>query len=344
MQIIIWSYSLQVKFHKNNPMWKEIMVSMNCIIDYHILQLLQLNGFGSYQALKELDSEDIKFIEEFVRNGTILNYVDDSNLKDFIGPCKEHQKFSFLPGERKLILKIVEYVSKNHTQSDKSIGKKSLLQYSIFNKPKSNGNSLAAKHDGPAAKKTKVDFVNSLDVPQEVVNVRRILVDHCKKNGKKFAYPSLILKTVSSLKIVVETVDTDTKTYLKATIPCAYCKRAQSAQRLRNETWNTSNVYRHWKTHVGKEINSLDSFVMVSENSSCSSTDRDSFDATRDSQEDKSPLDEEISESSLDSTSKKVPQSSSADLTIVQSGDGIFSENDDVLTDASAQVCQKEVF
>ncbi|KAK3928956.1 L-lysine 4-hydroxylase [Frankliniella fusca] len=311
--------SAEVKFHKNNPMWKEIMVSMNCIIDHHILQLLQLNGFGSYQALKEMDSEDIKFIEEFVRNGAILNYVDDSKLNDFIGPCKDPQKFSFLPGERKLILKIIEYVSKNHTQSDKSIGKKSLLQYSIFNKHKSNGNSLAAKHDGPAAKKTKVDFVNSLDVPQEVVTVRRILADHCKK------------------KLVKKTVDTDTKTYLKATIPCAYCKRPQSAQRLRNETWNTSNVYRHWKTHVGKETSSLDSFVVVSENSSCSYTDRDSFDHTRDSQEDNSLLDKESNETSLDSTSKKVPQSSSADLTIVESGDVTLRSNEEIIQSLSAR-------
>jgi len=56
------------------------MFAMNCRIDDHIVRLLEVTGFRTYQTLKDLTEEDIKEIEDFVTKGKILNHVKEEEI------------------------------------------------------------------------------------------------------------------------------------------------------------------------------------------------------------------------------------------------------------------------
>lgn len=233
------------------------MKAMNCRIDDHIVRLLQVTGFGTYQTLKEITPEDLKSIVEFVKNGNILDRVNPEDLHLYLGQCKTREKFSFVPGEAKLIKKVSEYVARNHTESDKVLGKMSL--YPLFNNKAIQKESLKSSN---ARKKLKVseDLVLSLDVPKEVIAIKNLLKEYCRKHN----IPDLIAKDVPNLSVTVKAVETDTNAYLSANIICSICKKGQSIQRHRNETWIASNMTRHLKTHVAKgNLNqaNMDSFV-----------------------------------------------------------------------------------
>lgn len=150
------------------------MRSMNCRIDDHLVRLLQVTGYGTYQALKDFNQDDFGFIVDFVRDGSILDRIDLKDLPLYLGSCKSKERFSFMPGEKKLILRIVSYVDKNHAETDKSLGKMSL--YPMFSKTSREASGLLSN----APKKLKAnDLVVSLDIPKEVTALRKLLKEYC---------------------------------------------------------------------------------------------------------------------------------------------------------------------
>lgn len=63
-----------------NPIWKELQLAMRCKIDLHIMLLLEINGFKSYQSLKTLGNDEINEIEEFVKNGSMEDRIDEEDI------------------------------------------------------------------------------------------------------------------------------------------------------------------------------------------------------------------------------------------------------------------------
>ena len=227
---------------------------MNCRIDEHIVRLLQLTGYSTYQALKDLVEEDFNFIATFVKDGSILDHINPEDLHVYLGTCKSREKFSFLPGEKKLILSIASYVKKNHSETDKRLGK--LPLYPMFNKT-----SRKASCDlSNVPKKLKAsDLVVSLDIPKEIACLRKLLKEFCLKKS----FPKVISDAMLSLKIEVKTVETDKEAYLSGFITCPVCKKGRSVQKYQT-AWNTSNMAKHLKSHVANKdynLGSLDSFA-----------------------------------------------------------------------------------
>ncbi|KAK3917721.1 Acyl carrier protein 4, chloroplastic [Frankliniella fusca] len=277
-----------VQFYQKYPMWKELLKAMNCYsVKEHIIRLLELTGFGSYQALKQLDEKDIDFIEKFVRSGDILNRIDQKDISKYLGDCKDKEKFTFLVGS--------------------AVG-------------------------GPKAKRARSEevFVNSLDIAKEVLDIKKILKDHCK--SKKDFYPPAISNTVPTLKIVVKTIDTTNKSYLNAIITCGNCSKGQSVQRLPNETWNVSNMNRHWReSHVKKgnfAPGSLDSFVTVNKSADLNATSSSSnADMNIDLTQENTKSDDEDDPSETRSSSIEKHSGSNDDSSIHPSGN-VGDENE----------------
>ena len=234
------------------------MRAMNCRIEDHLVRLLQITGYSTYQALKEFGLEDFDFIVKFVKGGDILDRVNPEDLHLYLGQCKSREKFSFVPGEKKLLLKVVSYVTKNHTDADKTLGKMSV--YPLFSK--SSRKASGSTTNAPKKLRTDDDFVLSLDIPKEVTTIKHALQEYCRKNS----LPAAISKDIPNLSINIKTVKTDTISYLSGSIICSICKKGQSVQRKQNETWNLSNMTtRHLKNHVSKgDFNQsmLDSYLV----------------------------------------------------------------------------------
>lgn len=74
------SFIFQEQFFLSNPIWTELMKAMKCIIDSHIVFLLDVNGYRTYQALKDFEDSDINDIEVFVRSGDLQERVARTNF------------------------------------------------------------------------------------------------------------------------------------------------------------------------------------------------------------------------------------------------------------------------
>ena len=305
------------------------MKSMNCKIDDHIIRLLQISGFGTYQALKEFTQEDLDFIVAFVKSGDILDRIESSELPLFLGCCKTMEKFSLVPGERKLIFKIVAYVQKNHTESEKSLGKMSL--YPMFKAKPTR--KLSSRATPPSSKKSKTDFVNSCDMPKEILDIKKLLKDRCKKKS----LPRVFLESVPNLNIVIKTVDTNEKSYLSAVITCSICKNPQSVQRNINETWNLSNMNRHWGKHIEREDYksvSIDSFLSGPSKKTVASSTSEFRDQTNSDQED-NPDEIHIDLTGADTSEKVVTEK----VNVSDSDPGVVTNSPDLTSET-----QKKTF
>ncbi|KAK3910815.1 Translation initiation factor IF-1 [Frankliniella fusca] len=194
-----------VEFHNDNPIWKEIMRSMNCMIDTNILRLLKVTGFGSYHALKKFTVKDIEFIEDFVKSGDILDRIEENDIQLYLGFCKNRERFRFMPGEKSLLLEVVEYVKKNHKESEKALGKMTL--FPLFQKATRKSNSdLSCASASKQAKRTDngLETVLCTEIPAEVLKIRKLLKQYCNNKSLHASYS----ESVPSLKIEVQTVET----------------------------------------------------------------------------------------------------------------------------------------
>lgn len=93
-------YKYDIKF------WEELELRLNGTIPAFIKHVLKASGYENFICLRELTKDDLCEIESYVSNNLKLwirklRKVDD----DYVGFKKT---FEFLPGHKKLILKISE--------------------------------------------------------------------------------------------------------------------------------------------------------------------------------------------------------------------------------------------
>ncbi|KAK3918789.1 Structure-specific endonuclease subunit slx4 [Frankliniella fusca] len=240
----------EIKFHEANPLWKELMRSMNCCIDHHLLRIMDITGYKTYQALKEMTMEDIEFMENFVKGSGILSRVDSKDLHMYLGPVKDIEKFCFLRGEIKLLLQIASYVKENHKETKKTLGNVSL--FPIF---KRNRNESRMSEEPSTKKKKSVELVVSSDVSKEIAKIKKLVKDHCVNKD----YPAEIIKAVSHMTVEVKTVELQAdsegqhEATMSAKLLCSFCKKYQSCCYDKKGYWSTSNVNRHIKQHFERE-------------------------------------------------------------------------------------------
>lgn len=241
------------QFHAKNPLWKELMKSMNCLIDHFILRILDVTGYKTYQALKEISSKNIEAMEMFVKGDDILTRVEEADLPMYLGPVKERNKFSFTEGEKTLILHIAGYVKENYVESKKPLGNVSI--FSIFKKRKASGPTVSG--ETPSKKTKTVASVVSYDVPSEVAKIKKIIREHCVKKQ----FPKEIINALPRMTVEIKTVELQKPdnpegqqaATLSGKVLCCFCKKYQSCTYDKKGYWITSNVHRHLNQHVSNK-------------------------------------------------------------------------------------------
>ncbi|KAE8738051.1 hypothetical protein FOCC_FOCC016472 [Frankliniella occidentalis] len=248
------------KFYDDNPMWKELMKCMHCIIDDHLCRLLHANGFRSYQAMKNFEEDDFALIETMVQSGKLKRKVGQENVPLHLGlsdlgklsklgkspdPADGETEdltkdWTFEIGEKKLIRGVVAYIKNNHKEEEKSLGK-SLSMYPLFKKLKT-GRTKSASEDKTSE---ETSTVVTLDVPSEISSIKKLVKDYFAKNN----FPKDYIKTVSNINVNVKTVLKTGDSSLAATITCPICSSNLSAFRARKSTWVLSNFNRHMVKH-----------------------------------------------------------------------------------------------
>lgn len=240
------SFIFQEQFFLSNPIWTELMKAMKCIIDSHIVFLLDVNGYRTYQALKDFEDSDINDIEVFVRSGDLQERVASDKLHLYLGQISDPKKFKFLPGEKKLIKRMIEYIKKNHKEDDKPLGKNMGI-YPLFKKRKPSDNC------DTSAKKQKMDnaTVVTLDLNSELVAIRKLIKEYFAKNN----FPDAYTKLVATLPLYVKTMEKDNDASLTCKFSCPFCpgKEISAGYRERKSTWLLSNLNRHFQSHKTRE-------------------------------------------------------------------------------------------
>lgn len=95
---------------------------MRCKLDPYVCNLLEINCYRTYQSLKDIEDADIVDIEDFVSSGKIMNHLQGRQISHYLGSATDFTKFSFLPGEKKFLKKIILYVQANHSECNKALG------------------------------------------------------------------------------------------------------------------------------------------------------------------------------------------------------------------------------
>ncbi|KAJ1518956.1 hypothetical protein ONE63_011444 [Megalurothrips usitatus] len=183
--------------------WRKLEMSLNSTIDIHIKGLLQINGFGNFTALKELDDTDITSIEEMVRKGRLEEKVEKDLIPMFLGSVRDASKFSFELGEKKQIRAIVNHLKTNHVASKVSLTLSSHKETHIIPdmfRPKS-------KVVKPRREVQFREVVPSGDLHDEKKQIVAQLKEYCKKKGIAKA----IVSSIDLLDISIEVAESQTQ-------------------------------------------------------------------------------------------------------------------------------------
>lgn len=253
-----------------SDIWKIVEEAMCTTIPAYLKRLLQLQGFGNFVSLKELDKSDLEYLETYVTSGKLKCKVGP-NLQYYLPENETASQFALTRGDQKLLLKVVDYVNRNHNIVDKKLATKRIFNLSkgtdsftenasCSKKPKSMGNFSDNTSD--------LSTVPSIDILSEIRTVRSIVLQYCKTKDRM---PSFVDK-VKKMEIRVEVFEGVKGASLKACIMCPICKKKQSAFREPTKCWIVSNFTRHLKSHCNndKSQTNLDGMLITSEEKSSS--------------------------------------------------------------------------
>lgn len=107
-------------------LWKTFETKLKCSIPPYLKNLMELQGFDTVVAIKNLDDDDVAFLEEYGRSKEYGEYLEktdqQSNLKDFLGPYHVNQaNFQILRGHKKLLKEIVKCASEESGSSKQGV-------------------------------------------------------------------------------------------------------------------------------------------------------------------------------------------------------------------------------
>lgn len=93
--------------------WKLIERTIGCTVPLYLKNLLRSQGFDNILAIKNIDQDDIEFLEKFARTEA---YVDskakDVDLEKYLGNFRNSQSnFQILRGHKKMLAEIVMRIS-----------------------------------------------------------------------------------------------------------------------------------------------------------------------------------------------------------------------------------------
>ncbi|XP_034255344.1 uncharacterized protein LOC117653648 [Thrips palmi] len=243
-------------------LWRKLENWLGAPMENHLKRLLQITGFANLEALKDFDDDDIIFIEDFVRSGRILDRIPNNTLPLFLGPISDKAKFSFMPGEKKFLRRLVSLVKQNHKTSEKpiSIPMAALSTppkplFSIFNKS-CKKNATGTDKESSLSSPPHSPLVPSNDLAAEARLIRQGCKTFCmKKDELKNFYESL-----DQLDIVVKVVESTRGASLSAKISCSQCSAVSSVLKI-DSNWCLSNFTRHVKAKHSKSESSIKDFL-----------------------------------------------------------------------------------
>ena len=248
-----------------SEMWQIIEVALSMPLPIYVKRLLDLEGFGNFISLKELEKEDLECIENYVTSGKLLKRVGAQNLQYYLPDGVQPSDFFFSSGTKKLLKKVVEYVNANHKLSDKNLATKR-----VFTSLKGNDSAVPLKkailsptsHDTiskSSACGVLKPIVPSLDFLSEICCIQKILLSYCKPREQSKLY----IPRVKSLQMSVKVFESMQGSGLKAEVKCFLCGKIQTCHRYLTKTWQITNLTRHLKAHVKKEkgIVTIDSML-----------------------------------------------------------------------------------
>lgn len=101
--------------YSTEELWQVIECTTNCKIPKYIQNLLKSRGFDNIIAIKNIDEDDIQYLESFAKSEE-YKVPMGADLKDYLGSYHDEQKsFQILRGHKKMLLGIEQRISKENT-------------------------------------------------------------------------------------------------------------------------------------------------------------------------------------------------------------------------------------
>jgi len=205
------------------------------ILQGPLKKVLTLMGYDNIAALSKLSEDEFEEIEDLMRN-TMDKLIDEKEKDSTYGIfSKAISSFKLLPGQRRTLLALAERA-------------KSILERPVStNRAGSSSSSRRSTTSaiGPKPSTSATPVTSSPDVSNEQQHLLETLSKYLKENCLYEAEDEDL-----NLGVSVARLDDGT---MKASVVCPKCQKTVTFFKL-GKRWNTSNLYKHLKTHVPKPV------------------------------------------------------------------------------------------